>query len=163
MEKETHLDATIGRSCMVSNFVKEFVRHHAPNQLVSPTIIPYHYDDECCDDDGGDSDMTFSTVVPQIQIQIKDFGGSFAMPHYWHSCPLVDYFNSNLMVSNFVVTNLTNNNSDVFFYDERAQGKDVNALCNLRFTYHLEKFKTLLGCKIAMPKSAHNLQQLCRS
>ncbi len=61
--------------------------------------------------------------------------------------------NSNLMVLNFVVADLTSNNSNVFFYDEQAQGKDVDALCNLRFTYHLEKFKTLLSCKIAMLKT----------
>ncbi len=29
MEKETHLDAAIGQHRMVSNFVKEFVKHHA--------------------------------------------------------------------------------------------------------------------------------------
>ncbi len=31
MEKEMHLDATIGQCHMVSNFMKEFVKHHAPN------------------------------------------------------------------------------------------------------------------------------------
>jgi hypothetical protein len=31
MEKETHLDAAIGQRRMVSNFMKEFVRHHAPD------------------------------------------------------------------------------------------------------------------------------------
>jgi hypothetical protein len=41
----------------------------------------------------------------------------------------------------------------VFLYDERAQGKDVNAFYNLWFTYHLEKFKTLLSRKIAMLKT----------
>jgi hypothetical protein len=152
MEKDTDLDAAIGQCRMVSNFVKKFVRHHAPDQPIPPTIIPNHYDDEHCDDDGGDSDMTLSTITPQIQIQIKDFDGCFAMLHYGHSRPSTDYFNSNLMVLNFVVVNLISNNNDVFFYDERAQGKDVNALCSLQFTYHLEKFKMLLSCKIAMPK-----------
>jgi hypothetical protein len=57
------------------------------------------------------------------------------------------------MVSNFVVVDLISNNSDVFFYDEWAQGKDVDALCSLQFTYHLEKFKTLLNRKIVMPKT----------
>jgi hypothetical protein len=75
------------------------------------------------------------------------------MPHYGHSCPSVDYFNSNLMVSDFVVADLTSNNSNVFFYDERVQGKDVDALCSLQFTYHLEKFKMLLSRKITMPKT----------
>jgi hypothetical protein len=97
--------------------------------------------------------MTLSTIVLQIQIQIEDFGGSFTMPHYGHSRPSIDYFNSNLMVLNSVVVDLTNNNIIVFFYDERAQGKDVDALCSLRFTYHLEKFKTLLSCKITMPET----------
>jgi hypothetical protein len=68
MEKEMHLDATIGLRRMMSNFMKEFVRHHAPNQPVPPTIIPNHYDDERCDDDGGDNHMTLLTVAPQIQI-----------------------------------------------------------------------------------------------
>jgi hypothetical protein len=56
------------------------------------------------------------------------------------------------MVSNFLVIDLTNNNINVFFYDERAQGKDVDALFSLQFTYHLEKFKMLLSRKIGMPK-----------
>jgi len=71
------------------------------------------------------------TVAPMIQIQIEDFGGSFNMLHYGHSRPSADYFNSNLMVSNFVVVDLTNDNADVLFYDERPQGKDANALCSL--------------------------------
>jgi hypothetical protein len=97
--------------------------------------------------------MTLSIVALQIQIQIEGFGGSFAMPHYGHSRPLADYFNSNLMVLNFVVANLTDNSSDVFSYDERVQGKDANALCSLQFIYHLEKFKMLLSRKITMPKT----------
>jgi hypothetical protein len=56
------------------------------------------------------------------------------------------------MVSNFVVANLTCNNNDVFFNDEQAQGKDVDALCSLRFTFHMEKFKMLLSHKISMLK-----------
>jgi hypothetical protein len=57
------------------------------------------------------------------------------------------------MVSNFVVVDLIDNSNDVFFYDEWAQGKDVDALCSLRFTYHLEKFKMLLNPKITMSKT----------
>jgi hypothetical protein len=74
------------------------------------------------------------------------------MLHYGHLRPSADYFNSNFMVSNFLVIDLTNNNINVFFYDERAQGKDVDALFSLQFTYHLEKFKMLLSRKIGMPK-----------
>jgi len=68
MEKEMHLDVAISQRHMVSNFVKKFIRHHALDQLVLPTIILDHYDNKRCDDDGGDSDMTHSTIAPQIQI-----------------------------------------------------------------------------------------------
>jgi hypothetical protein len=66
MEKQTHLDATIGQCHMVTNFVKEFVRHHAFNEPILPTIIFDHYDNEHCDDDRGDNDMTLLIVAPQI-------------------------------------------------------------------------------------------------
>jgi hypothetical protein len=66
---------------MVSNFVKKFIRHHPLDRPIPPTITLDHYDDECCNDDGGDNDMTLSTIALQIQIQIEDFGGSFAMLH----------------------------------------------------------------------------------
>jgi hypothetical protein len=102
--------------------------------------------------DANDIDITSTTVVRTIQIQIKDFGGNFAMLHYGHSWPSADYFNSNLIVLNFVVVDLTSDSADVFFYDEQTQGKDADALCNLRFTYHSNKFKTMLERKQAMPK-----------
>jgi hypothetical protein len=96
--------------------------------------------------------MTFTTTTPTIQIQIEDFDGNFTMPRYGHLRPSADYFNSNLMVSNFVVVELTNDNANMLFYDERMQGKDADALCSLQFTYHSNKFKTMLECKQAMPK-----------
>ncbi|CAM6012971.1 unnamed protein product [Sphagnum balticum] len=74
------------------------------------------------------------------------------MPHYKHSQPSANYFNSNLMVLNFVDANLTSNSTNVLFYDERAQGKDADALCSLRFMYHSNKFKTMLERKQATPK-----------
>ncbi len=119
----------------VSIFVKEFVKQHTPNQPVSHTIIPDNYDNDCVHDIG-DINMTSTIAAPTIQIQIEDFGGSFAMPHYGHSRPSNDYFNSNLMVSNFVVANLTSDSANVLFYDERTQGKDADVLCSLQFMHH---------------------------
>ncbi|ETP34108.1 hypothetical protein F442_17514 [Phytophthora nicotianae P10297] len=46
------------------------------------------------------------------------------------------------MGKNFVVADIDNNINHVYFYDERAQGKDADALCSLRLNYHLAK---LLG------------------
>ncbi len=36
-----------------------------------------------------------------------------------------------MMVSNFVVADLISDSANVLFYDEQAQGKDADALCNL--------------------------------
>ncbi|CAK9881364.1 unnamed protein product [Sphagnum jensenii] len=135
----------------MSTFVKEFVKQHALNKHVPYIIIPDNYNDDRAHD-AGDINMTSTTAAPTIRIQIDDFGGRFSMTHYGHSQPLADYFNSNLMVSNFVVVDLTNGNTDVFFYDEQMQGKDVDALCSLRFMYHSNKFKTMFERKQATPK-----------
>jgi hypothetical protein len=143
------MDVAFNQHCTVSIFVKEFIKQHTPNQPIPHTIIPDSYDNRA--HDAGDINMTSTTVAPMIQIQIKDFSGSFAMPHYGDSRPSIDYFNSNLMVSNFVV-DLTNDNTDMFFYDKRTQGKDTDALCNLQFTYHSNKFKTMLERKQVTPK-----------
>jgi hypothetical protein len=135
----------------VSTFVKEFIKQHVLDQPIPCNIIPNSYDDNRAHD-AGDIDMTSTTPTPTIQIQIEDFGGSFAMPHYGYSRPSTDYFNSNLMVSNFVAPDLTNDSVDVLFYDKRMQGKDANVLCSLWFTYHSNKFKMMIERKQAMPK-----------
>jgi hypothetical protein len=69
--------------------------------------------------------VTSTTSAPTIQIQIEDFGGNFAMLRYGHSRPSANYFNSNLMVLNFVVLTLpigfepiVVDSADVFFYDK---------------------------------------------
>jgi hypothetical protein len=135
----------------MSTFFKEFVKQHALDKLVPCTIIPNSYNNDCAHD-VGDIDMTSTTTVPTIQIQIKDFGGSFPMPHYGHSQPSAYYFNSNLMVSNFVVVDHISDNVDMLFYDEQVQGKDVDALCSLRFTYHSNKLKMMFEHKQGTPK-----------
>jgi hypothetical protein len=53
------------------------------------------------------------------------------MLHYGHLQRSTNYFNSNLMVLNFVVADLTSDNANMFFYDERMQGKDADVLCSL--------------------------------
>jgi hypothetical protein len=40
------------------------------------------------------------------------------MLHYGHLRPSVNYFNSNMMVLNFVVVDLTSDNADMLFYDQ---------------------------------------------
>ncbi|ETK71030.1 hypothetical protein L915_21651, partial [Phytophthora nicotianae] len=67
----------------------------------------------------------------RVQIQAEGYGGSLSMPHYGHTRPSVDYFNSNVIIQNFVEADITKRNN-VFVYEERAQRKDAHALCSLR-------------------------------
>jgi hypothetical protein len=84
---------------------------------------------------------------PWFKFKLRGFWWQFRILHYGHLWLLTNYFNSNLMVSSFVVADLTSNSANVFFYDEQSQGKDVDVLCSLRFTYHSNKFKKMLKCK----------------
>ena len=61
------------------------------------------------------------------------------MPHYGFRRPSADYFNSNLMGYNYVVSDISSGKNHVFFYDERHQGKGADALCSLRMRYHLQR------------------------
>jgi hypothetical protein len=124
------MDAAISQRHTVSTFVKELVKQHAHDQHVPCTIIPDRYNDDHAHD-AGDIDMTSTTAAPTIHIQIEDIDGSFAMPHYEHSWPLLDYFNSNLMVSNFVVADLTSDSVDMFFYDKRTHGCECGCAVQL--------------------------------
>ena len=67
-----------------------------------------------------------------VQLQAEDYGGGITLPHYGYRCPPMDYFNSNLMTYNFVIADITTGQNNVFFYDERGQGKGADALCSLR-------------------------------
>ncbi|OWY97880.1 Cleavage inducible protein [Phytophthora megakarya] len=78
----------------------------------------------------------------RVQIQAEDFCGGISMPHYGHARPSADYFNSNLITHNFVIADIMNNRNNVYFYDERAQGKNADALCSLRLLYHLNTLQT---------------------
>jgi len=76
-------------------------------------------------------------AFPEIQIQIEDFGGNFPLPFYGHQHPSADYFNSNLMMQNFIIFDITANRNNVLIYDEHGQGKGVDALCSLCLLFHL--------------------------
>ncbi|EGZ25598.1 hypothetical protein PHYSODRAFT_487550, partial [Phytophthora sojae] len=118
MEKRTHITEAISHRRFVSRFVKEYTNLYAPDQLVSSEVIPDTYD------------------------LAEDFGGGISMPHYGHSRPSADYFHSNRIIHNFVVADITNKRNNVYFYDERAQGKGAGALCSLRLLYHLTTLQT---------------------
>jgi hypothetical protein len=90
LEKGMHLQATIDQCRFMSGFVKQYIVANAPQQPVPNAIIPDTIDDVPPD--------PIDDAFPEIQIQIKDFSGSFPLPFYGHQRPSVDYFNSNIMM-----------------------------------------------------------------
>ncbi len=118
-----HLQATIDQCRFMSGFVKQYIAANAPQQPVPNAIIPDTIDDAPL--------APIDDAFPEIQIQIEDFGGNFLLPFYGHQRPFADYFNSNLMMQNFIISNITTNRNNVLIYDERGQGKGADALCNL--------------------------------
>ena len=61
---------------------------------------------------GGDSKAD-SIALPRVALQAEDYGGSIALPHYGYRRPSADYFNSNLMCYNFVLSDITGNFNNV--------------------------------------------------
>ncbi len=88
--------------------------------------------------EGGDSKSNHTTM-PLVSLQAEDYGGSIALPHFGFRRPSSDYFNSNLMCYNFIMSDITGKVNNVYLYDERHQGKGADALCSLRLRYHLKK------------------------
>jgi hypothetical protein len=129
LEKGMHLQAAIDQRRFMSGFVKQYIAANAPQQPVPNAIIPDTIDDAPPD--------PIDDAFPEIQIQIEDFGGSFPLPFYGHQHPSTDYFNSNLMMQNFIISDITANRNNVLIYDERGQGKGADALCSLRLFFHL--------------------------
>mmetsp|Transcript_11603 Transcript_11603/g.25837 ORF Transcript_11603/g.25837 Transcript_11603/m.25837 type:complete len:367 (-) Transcript_11603:86-1186(-) len=77
----------------------------------------------------------------KVQVQAEDFGGGLALPHFGYGRPSSDYYNSNLIIQNFVIANVNDNANYVWLYDERGQGKGADCLCSLRMRYHLQQWE----------------------
>ncbi|CAK9266760.1 unnamed protein product [Sphagnum jensenii] len=112
LEKGMHLQAAIDQRRFMSGFVKQYITANAPQQPVPNAIIPDTIDDAPPD--------PIDDASPEIQIQIEDFDGSFSLPFYGHQRPSADYFNSNLMMQNFIISDITANRNNVLIYDERG-------------------------------------------
>ncbi|ETN17985.1 hypothetical protein PPTG_05628 [Phytophthora nicotianae INRA-310] len=96
----------------------------------------------------------------RVQIQAEDYSGSIS-PHYGNTRPSVGYFNSNLMIQNFVVADITNGRNNVYFNDKRAQGKDANALFSLRLLNHLSTLKNNIHDGIPPPDISFSILDSC--
>ena len=80
--------------------------------------------------------------VQKVQLVCEDFAGNFTSPWYGSVRPDADYYASKLKLYCFIIADISRNVNYVKLYDERAMGKDANALCSLRFVHHL----TQLNC-----------------
>ena len=78
--------------------------------------------------------------VEKIQLVCEDFDGNFTSPWYGSVRPGADYYASKLTMYCFIIADISRNINYVKLYDERAMGKDANALCSLRFVHHLTQF-----------------------
>jgi len=76
---------------------------------------------------------------PIVIVRAEDFGGGFALPHYGIKRPSADYYNLNLMMHNFVISDITSNQNFVMFYDERDGDKGADALCSMRLAFNLKQ------------------------
>ncbi len=119
LEKGMHLQVAIDQRRFMSGFVKQYIAANAPQQPVPNAIIPDTNDDAPPD--------PIDDAFPEIQIHIEDFGGSFSLPFYGHQRPFANYFNSNLMMQNFIIFDITANRNNVVIYDEHGQGKGADA------------------------------------
>jgi hypothetical protein len=84
-----------------------------------------------------------ASKVQKVQLVCEDFAGNFTSPWYGSVVrPGADYYASKLKLYCFIIADISRNVNYVKLYDERAMGKDANALCSLRFVHHL----TQLNC-----------------
>ena len=77
-----------------------------------------------------------------VDIESHDYGGNLVMPWYGIKRPGLDYYLSNLNIYCFVIVKLTRYGQKnlIKVYDERAAGKNADALCSLRFNHYLSKY-----------------------
>ena len=147
--KKTHIDEAVIQRRAVSAFCREFVKGHDPNQILANEILPDYLDSDLPDhehdvelEQSGEEQAANDDecVVPGIvRVIPEDYGGSIPVPHFGFSRPSVDYYNSNLMLHNFVVPDVTTNVNHIYCYDERAAGKGADAVCSLRMRHILQK------------------------
>ena len=164
-EKTVHLQAAISQRKIWSNFVRDYTGKVDPNLVIpEDCLISELKDDDytiykeeiIVEDSKSDDEIEGEEVegskpdsvnpsikdkLSHVQLQAEDYGGGIALPHYGFRRPSADYFNSNLMGYNFVIADISGGLNNVYFYDERHQGKGADALCSLRLRYHLRKLK----------------------
>jgi hypothetical protein len=123
LEKSMHLDAAVGQRRAMNGFVRAFIEKECPDQRPPTHILPdeiesdlvnHHNSDQEADAYGNEVDQPSEQRI-KVQVQAEDFGGSLTMPHYGYQRPSADYFNSNLLIQNFVIADITGGRNNIFF------------------------------------------------
>ena len=76
--------------------------------------------------------------VDRVQLVCEDF----TSPWYGYVRPGADYYASKLAMYCFIIADISRKSNYVKLYDERAMGKDANALCSLRFVHNLTQYNS---------------------
>ena len=100
---------------------------------------------------------------PTVQLQCEDYGGNFCLPWYGSKRPCMDYYMSNLAIYMFVISNLSTGINSIHLYDERTMGKNADALCSLRFIYHMRLYVEArnANCLSTLPTTLYIIMDNC--
>ena len=77
-----------------------------------------------------------------MEVESHDYGGNLVLPWFGLNRPGLDYYLSNLNIYMFVMSKVTRYGTlhNLYIYDERAAGKDGDALCSLRFNNYMMEY-----------------------
>ena len=143
---KNHIAAAIIPRRAMQAFNKIFIRNKDPSAIIPDVLLPdlLEEDEEDVDPEAdGTGDETIVNVnkfTQTLTVQGEDCGGTQGLPHYGYTRPSLDYYNSNLLLYNFVVSDVVTKINNIFYFDERGQGKGLDAFCTLRLRYHLRKW-----------------------
>jgi hypothetical protein len=75
-------------------------------------------------------------------VESHDYGGSLILPWFGLKKPSAAYYASNLSIHCFIVSKITRFGArhKMILYDERAAGKDADALCSLRLQHYFQVY-----------------------
>ena len=133
--KQTHIqDAIVQRRAMQA-FIKQYVKNITPEQPLPEMLLPDLILEEK-EDDEGVNNFAEEFKCGTVLVQGEDFVGGIGMPHYGSYRPSTDYYNSNLIMNNFVIADIVAAVSRIYFYDERGRDEGADVLCTLRMHYH---------------------------
>ena len=154
-EQEVHLeDAKVQRRAM-NDSVKQYQQQWGQTAGQDPCVISL--DEE--EGEGVSVEEAIEDVI--VMVTCEDYGQAIPLPYYGASRPNSDYFNSNLHLHMFNISNCTIDQNYVYLYDERVNGKDGNAVCSLRWYYHCGLLQMLIDSKKPLPKMALKIMDNC--